>query len=991
MPQNKPADPEDWIKQQRQALDPDAWMHAQMSEDVQGLPAKLQIDPAFQALTPEQKTTYVMTRLHGPQAMPPAGAPATIPGRVMSGAARGLTELGGAIKGGYEALTGLPEGLSQAFGPQPPPTPEEEAELRKPPPALGQLIKPENISVLGPMGKQYGEAFGRDPAEATGRAGFDALTYLLGMGGKAAGARAAEETAAAEAAAATRGIPGAPATAMEARRGTIPGASRAIAMSPIGESRVVALAAQRQPVFQTAIERLMPSVSEARLAEEQAALQGQALRAKQIAEARALRERYGTEDVARAAAEQQAAGALKEKHLGETAKTRGRFTQEDVARTEAERQAAARSQAEAARESTGLESELQREADERAARAAGILPGRAEQLAPGVTRETAGPAGRAAIGQRVARTPQQEAIRMLTEGTTQPETQAVARTVEQLPALPRRGGRVETSRIPNIGQMEKDYWNAVDQRAREVGGATTLPNATRAAASEGPVAVESWQRIASNLSPSTQAILRKLSPQVESALEQLGSRATTAAERENFLRLLGEAPSAQPVSWDALRQGRTEIGDLLQRARRENVLGSNETRVLRKIRDALTSDMRQMISSDPALTSAFDAANQLTRYKQQIYGKGPVEKMLRASREPGAIEQSEIIQKIPSMTREEASAVHEALGPNPQAQRALKAGILDDLMTKATSKTGKFDQAAAIKLLEEKAGYRAILGDAETESLKSQLSEGIERGKLAVKEAEGLKEAVKGERERVGLEEAARKAQEAARVTGQRRAELGRIGERQRAEAAAETARKTRETADIATKRRAETTGMAERFRTEREALKPIKNKAQAQGALRDLFQRSTKGVLGDPDAIFDGPGFASRWKNARSKFVEAGLDPKHIEAIDDFAKDASELSLSKKAAAITPGPGYGGYFTMGTILTGIGGALAGRPGIAAGAGAVLGGEKLLMRIMMQPEGPRLLSRAMKLQKLGKPLGEVADALAKLAIVAPKEEVDTSK
>ena len=72
-----------------------------VDESPQDLSTKLQTDPVFQVLTPQQKTSYVMERLHGPTAPRPPGG---IPGERTFGEALHVAgeELGGLAKGTWK-------------------------------------------------------------------------------------------------------------------------------------------------------------------------------------------------------------------------------------------------------------------------------------------------------------------------------------------------------------------------------------------------------------------------------------------------------------------------------------------------------------------------------------------------------------------------------------------------------------------------------------------------------------------------------------------------------------------------------------------------------------------------------------------------------------------------------------------------------------------------------------------------------------------------
>ncbi len=709
-------DPDEWLAEKKSQLDPDVWLA-------------------------EQDATA--------KAEAAAKQAGSIPSRIMSGAARGLTEtvegLGGLISGGYEALKGLPETLKGAFT-LPTPTPEQEAEFRKEQARYegtrtGEFFKPEHIPILGPIGKAYGEAAGKDPAEAAGRIGFDALTLLLGGGTKAAGRKIGESTARAEAEALAGGIKGAPATALEARTGILPGAARAVAASPLGESRVASLAAERQPAIETAIGKLT------------------------------------------------AQGA----------------PVEPVVRAE-------------------------------------TLFGEAP------TQVGAGQAVKAGIKKH-------------------------------------KGA---------IRGIESRQWTGLESEIESRGIKAGLDNTIEAAEPLYRTSKEAFDLMASQLSPEARNVLQKIASK-DPTLIQGGKTMNIpnilaqapAAESEAFAKILGQDTGA---SWGAVKDIRSKIGEMIESRLKSHPIGDPETRALTILRDALTKDMRSALEGNPGLLKQFDVASGTTKFKHKTFGKGMPGGIIR--KEP-KVQPSQIIEKASTGTPEQARSLRAAIGSQKEAVTALKGGTLQNLLERHTKKGGT-DYFSALNELTTNPNYKRLLGN--------------------------------------------------------------------------------------------------EGYNTARESL-IAQGKQQAQTSLGELFQKSTNGKLGEQDAIFDGPGFAARWRGARPKFEKMGLEPDHLKAIDEFAHEAGKLGLSKQASLRkgAASPGYGSYLTL-TGLLGVLGSLAmGSAKPLLGVGAMAAGEVALMRYMMQPQGVRLISRALKLQKAGKPLGEVADALAKIAVMAPKETKNESQ
>ena len=140
----------------------------------------------------------------------------------------------------------------------------------------------------------------------------------------------------------------------------------------------------------------------------------------------------------------------------------------------------------------------------------------------------------------------------------------------------------------------------------------------------------------------------------------------------------------------------------------------------------------------------------------------------------------------------------------------------------------------------------------------------------------------------------------------------------------------------------------------------------QRKGVIRAGFKRLVTNT--STDGLLDGPKFAQAFEQHRDLFKAAGINQQNLADLDALAKELKGYKFSKPEHST-----WGGYAMKGMVA----GAAAGIAGSAfgmspmhaillgAGTSAVrLGTPAVMLRIMMVPEGPGVLARALKIDKV---------------------------
>jgi hypothetical protein len=171
----------------------------------------------------------------------------------------------------------------------------------------------------------------------------------------------------------------------------------------------------------------------------------------------------------------------------------------------------------------------------------------------------------------------------------------------------------------------------------------------------------------------------------------------------------------------------------------------------------------------------------------------------------------------------------------------------------------------------------------------------------------------------------------------------------------------------------------------------PEAHQELARGVISNILNKASGGKFGAPEALTDGPMFEKTYNKYRpvlSKLVSPGL----IDSWDAFSKEVGKYELTRGGGG-TKGGIIGRIATLAeaSSAVGAGGALVkGHPGVAISLAAPLMGGKVLVNIMLQPEGPGLLARYFKTGKWTPALGRIAEGGAYTGVLLPPPSMPKS-
>lgn len=162
-------------------------------------------------------------------------------------------------------------------------------------------------------------------------------------------------------------------------------------------------------------------------------------------------------------------------------------------------------------------------------------------------------------------------------------------------------------------------------------------------------------------------------PAIPAEGQGLGSAAPQATAGGPVARMLPEStPPQQDLSFDGLRQLRSEINNRIASAQSGQVVSPSEVPYLRRISQAIESDMQAYAKQDPRLWSAYKAANehyqtQVAPYKEMAFGKALADTdPLRAAN------------LFKGYNTSQQQRFYDLLDPRGQA--ALRAGLMQDAL-----------------------------------------------------------------------------------------------------------------------------------------------------------------------------------------------------------------------------------------------------------------------------------------------------------------------
>lgn len=283
----------------------------------------------------------------------------------------------------------------------------------------------------------------------------------------------------------------------------------------------------------------------------------------------------------------------------------------------------------------------------------------------------------------------------------------------------------------NAKTRKRAIWNPTDEGATARGVQVGLERVQGVTQPVAEVSGEAFKKLAAPLGDETARLVARtarpnratpaigvgdvsasMSPETIAFLNQLSEAPLTAGE------IAGLPPGARPgatMSWAAARQARTEIGDLLNRARRARggELGNINTKVLGQVYGALSDEMKAALAEHPDLLARFEAGDAAQRSFRRKYGsKGTMTNELM--KPETAMQPSQVAGRVAKGTPESAKNLMGVLKGVDPGREAMQSGVVDYLLQKTKSAGAgvepRFNFRAAIAKMDQLPAYKQVLG-----------------------------------------------------------------------------------------------------------------------------------------------------------------------------------------------------------------------------------------------------------------------------------------
>jgi hypothetical protein len=490
---------------------------------------------------------------------------------------------------------------------------------------------------------------------------------------------------------------------------------------------------------------------------------------------------------------------------------------------------------------------------------------------------------------------------------------------------------------PSVGDLESALHEPIRAAGDEL--APVLDNTKAAAAKLKKESSGSRDLIASNLKPATLKMI-DLSADVptETGPASLGGEANVmSAENQEVLRsLLGDAPESEAPTLNALRDARRQVQSLIKADKTPG--GSPNTHALGLLDDAMKADIEETMRRAGILED-YKKANKMSVFKHDTFDQGITGDILKRKGD-NPLDPSQIVDRVASVTPEEARNFRRGIGNNAQVQAEVKTAITRELFGRSASlgEKGKvainYEKAAAE--LASNHSYKELLGENGYNSLMDEIQSNMP--------TQAKQDAL-----------------------------------RQRAQYAKEDPEKI--VAKIL--RPNNETEIQNITRT----LKPDQKAGLHRASLEKLVGDAT-----EDNGIVNGPKFAQAYQEHRSALSAMGVPQQTLARWDAIAKELKGYQFTKPS--IAEGSGWMGASQIGRIAGGAmattGALIAGHPELAGaaavGTGVITLGPKMLLRYFMNPDGPNLLARALKTGKWAEPVGKAAGVSSKAAVLSEKKK-----
>jgi hypothetical protein len=170
----------------------------------------------------------------------------------------------------------------------------------------------------------------------------------------------------------------------------------------------------------------------------------------------------------------------------------------------------------------------------------------------------------------------------------------------------------------------------------------------------------------------------------------------------------------------------------------------------------------------------------------------------------------------------------------------------------------------------------------------------------------------------------------------------------------------------------------------------PIAKQELAAGVIRKVLDKASGGKFGESTTILDGPAFAKQYLKDRPIIKEL-VDPDLLSRWDAFAKEVKSYKMTHGEAGEGTWARLASLAEYGAAATATGAAITGNVGAATGITVPLAASRVLVNILLQPEGPHLYARFLRTGKWAPELGKIVEASAYTSVLAPPPSATRKK
>jgi len=267
--------------------------------------------------------------------------------------------------------------------------------------------------------------------------------------------------------------------------------------------------------------------------------------------------------------------------------------------------------------------------------------------------------------------------------------------------------------------VQAAVWNPTDAEATARGVQVGLGKVHEVTQPLAQVSEEAYNQLATSLGPETAKMLVRTnrSAPLQITGSTPGVPAGISPEQLAEIQMQAAATGPAPMmSWQAARQARTKVGELLDAARRSRGggMGNIDTATLGRVYGALTDEMKGALAEHPDLLAGFNAGNRASKTARRMYqSKGTMTNELM--KPETAMQPSQVAGKVARGTPESARNLMTAMPEQSAGQSAVQAGVVDELFsstkTRGAGVEPRVNFRAAVAKMDKSPAYKEVLGD----------------------------------------------------------------------------------------------------------------------------------------------------------------------------------------------------------------------------------------------------------------------------------------